>query len=189
MNLSELTADLNILISESQIQQACEQIGNQITVDYANRKNPLTIIGTLKGSALFLADLIRHIDLPVRMDFIELSSYGNSMHSSGSVKINKDIKTAIEGHDVILIEDIIDTGITFNFLFQFISSRNPASVEMACLLRKKDKANTMKQVRYCGFDIEDHFVVGYGLDFRGLFRNLKEIAVLDDHTKNRCLHI
>lgn len=185
MILSDLTSDLRILINQDQIQEACQRIGTQITNDYKNRKNPLTIIGTLKGSAIFQADLIRRIDLPVRMDFVELSSYGNSTHTSGSVRINKDIKTSIEGHDVILVEDIIDTGITYQFLHGMISGHGPASVAMACLLMKKDKSRFNDSVQYCGFEIDDHFVVGYGLDYRGLFRNLDHIAILDETTKNR----
>lgn len=185
MRLSQISSELSILISEQQIQEATERLGREITQYYANFPEPLTIVGTLKGSALFVADLIRKIDLPLRLDFVELSSYGNDVHTSGTVKINKDIKSSVKGQHVLLVEDIIDTGITFDFLLNLISGREAVSVEMACLLRKPEKHRTGIPVRFCGYEIEDHFVVGYGLDYRGLFRNLPCIAILDEETRKQ----
>ncbi len=170
--------DMRILISSSEIQRRIEELGAKITRDYEGGE--LTIIGTLKGCFIFMADLVRHIHVPLHVDFIEVSSYGNEKTSSGIVKITKDFKHSIEDKHVILVEDIIDTGLTLNYLMENFLLRKPASVKIASLLVKEAKQQLNYPIDYRGFDIDDHFVIGYGMDYAGKFRNLNHIAVLDD---------
>ena len=162
-------------ISAQALAARVQELGEQISKDYAD-KAPLRIIGTLKGSFIFLADLIREIRIPVKVDFMEVSSYGNTMASSGNIKIVKDLSHDISGENVIIAEDIIDTGLTLNNVMSMLYTRNPASLEIVSLLVKSQKMKLDFPVKYTGFDIEDHFVVGYGLDYQGYLRNLPYIG-------------
>lgn len=176
-----LRADLREVIFDTEtIQARVVEIGRQITEDYAD-KNPL-LIGILKGSYPFMADLTRAVNLPLTVDFMAVSSYGAGTKSSGVVRILKDLDRAIEGRHVIIVEDIIDTGLTLHYLRENLRGRSPASVEIASLLDKKAvrKGKELEDMgaRYIGFECPDEFVVGYGLDYRGRYRNLPFIGVL-----------
>ena len=177
-NLNRNRYEMPILISAAEIQKKIEELGEQITRDYDGHE--LTVIGALKGCFLFMADLIRYIRLPIFVDFIEVSSYGDQTESSGVVKITKDFKHSIEGKHVLILEDIIDTGITLNFLYDNFLLRKPASLKVASLLVKNAKQEFKYSIDYRGFDIDDHFVIGYGMDFAGKFRDLDHIAVMDE---------
>lgn len=165
-----------ILIPENQIQKKIEELGNQISRDYQGKQ--LICIGVLRGAVIFLADLARYIKVPMIIDFMDISSYGASTESSGVVRIVKDLDENIEKKDVLIVEDIIDTGLTLDYLIRMLKSRNPASLRVCALLNKKDRRQINVPIDYCGFDIPDKFVVGYGLDFNGLYRNLPYILVL-----------
>mgnify|MGYP000964690829 FL=1 len=166
----------DVMISRDAITARVAEMGAQITRDYADRD--LVLVGVLKGAVVFLADLARHIDLPIRMDFLGLSSYGDATRSSGVVRITQDLSHPVGGKDVLVVEDIVDTGLTLRFLLENLESRQPRSVKIATLLHKP--ANTVQQVPldYVGFTVEDRFVVGYGLDFEQRYRNLPYVGVL-----------
>jgi len=165
-----------ILIPENQIQKKIEELGNQISRDYQGKQ--LICIGVLRGAVIFLADLARYIKVPMIIDFMDISSYGASTESSGVVRIVKDLDENIEKKDVLIVEDIIDTGLTLDYLIRMLKSRNPASLRVCALLNKKERRQINVPIDYCGFDIPDKFVVGYGLDFNGLYRNIPYILVL-----------
>lgn len=165
-----------ILISEEKIKGKVAEIGKQIGRDYKGKK--LFIIAVLKGSSLFMSDLVRKIDLPLSFDFMAVSSYGASTSSSGVVRIMKDLEVSIEGKDVLIVEDIIDSGLTLSYLIENLKSRNPASLKIATLLNKPERRKVEVKVDYCGFDIPDKFVVGYGLDYDEKYRNLPFIGIL-----------
>jgi len=165
-----------ILIPENQIQKRIEQLGNQISHDYKGKE--IFCIGVLRGAIIFLADLARYIRVPMVIDFISISSYGVSTESSGVVRILKDLDENIEKKDVLIVEDIIDTGLTLDYLLRMLQSRKPASLKVCALLNKKERRKIEVPINYCGFDIPDRFVVGYGLDFNGLYRNIPYILVL-----------
>ena len=167
-----------VMISADEIQDKIRELGERITQDYEGQE--LTVIGTLKGCFIFMADLVRVIRLPLLVDFIEVSSYGSQTVSSGIVKITKDFKHSIEGQHVLIIEDIIDSGITLNYLMENILLRKPASLKIASLLVKEAKQKLNYPIDYRGFNIEDKFVVGYGMDYAGKFRNLDHIAILEE---------
>ena len=169
--------DINeILFSDKEIYKRVKQLGAQITQDYAG-KSPL-LIGVLKGCFVFLADLARNIDLPCEIRFLTASSYGFSSVTSGKVRIGKDFDCEIEGKDVILIEDILDSGITLSALRCFIETRSPASVKVCALLDKPVRRQTSVEADYLGFKCPDEFVVGYGLDYGERYRNLPYVAAL-----------
>ena len=168
-----------ILVSAEQIDERLGQLGADITRDYAG-ESPL-LVGVLKGAFLVLADLIRHIQLPVEVDFMAVSSYGDSTKSSGVVRILKDLNSEIEGRHVILVEDIIDSGLTLDYLINNLSVRKPASIEVAALLVKEGLQHVPIEVKYQGFSIPPEFVVGYGLDHYGRLRNLPYVGVLEQH--------
>jgi len=165
-----------ILIPENQIQKKIEELGNQISRDYQGKQ--LICIGVLRGAVIFLADLARYIKVPIIIDFMDISSYGASTESSGVVRIVKDLDENIEKKDVLIVEDIVDTGLTLDYLIRMLKSRNPASLRVCTLLNKKERRQIDVPIDYCGFDIPDKFVVGYGLDFNGLYRNIPYILVL-----------
>ena len=167
-----------ILFSEEQIAAAIEALGQRITDAYHG--HDLTVVGTLKGCFMFMADLVRHIHVPINVEFIEVSSYGNQTSTSGIVKITKDLKYSIEGQHVLLVEDIIDTGLTLNYLMENFLLRQPASVRIASLLVKEAKQKLNHPIDFRCFDIDDQFVIGYGMDYAGRFRNLSHVAVMDD---------
>ncbi|MEE8583620.1 MAG: hypoxanthine phosphoribosyltransferase [Acidobacteriota bacterium] len=164
-----------ILLEAESIQNRVAEMGRRISQDYKGR-SPLFVC-ILRGAALFCSDLIRHVDLPLRLDFIALSSYGASTKSSGEVRLIKDLESSIEKVDVILVEDIVDTGLTLSYLIHNLENRGPASLKVCTLLSKPDRRLVDVQVDYIGFDIPDKFVVGYGLDFNQHFRNLPYIGV------------
>ncbi|MDI9568008.1 MAG: hypoxanthine phosphoribosyltransferase [bacterium] len=167
-----------ILIDQEQLQQRIQELGAEISRDYQGKE--LHLICVLKGAVLFLADLARNLTVPVSFDFMAVSSYGASTESSGVVRILKDLEESIEGKDVLIVEDIIDSGLTLHYLYQNLHSRKPASLEICTLLDKPDRRRVDVPVKYCGFSIPDRFVVGYGLDFAEKYRNLPYIGVLKD---------
>lgn len=170
--------DFEEVITARDIGQRVIDMGQRITQDYAGET--LTVIGALKGCFMFMADLVRAIDLPLHVDFIEVSSYGDSTESSGVVKITKDFKHSIENEHVLLVEDIIDTGLTLNYLMEIFELRNPKSLKIAALLVKEEKQKLKYPISYRGFNIDDDFVVGYGMDYKGFCRNIGSIHRLRD---------
>jgi hypoxanthine phosphoribosyltransferase len=165
-----------IILSEEQVQERIREIGAQISRDYEGRS--VLLVAVLRGAALFIADLSRAITVPVELDFMAVSSYGSSTKSSGVVRILKDLDEQIEGRDVIVVEDILDTGLTLKYLLKNLASRKPASLEVVTLLSKEGKQRVPISCRYIGFAIADEFVVGYGLDFAERYRNLPYIGIL-----------
>ena len=166
----------SILFSEEQLQARVEELGRAITRDFAG-KEPL-FVGVLKGSFMFMADLMRYVDLDCAVDFMAVSSYGNKSQTTGAVKINKDLNADIEGRHVIMVEDILDSGLTLSYLTQYLSARKPASISLVTLLDKPARRKAPVQADYAGFEIPDAFVVGYGLDYAEKYRNLPYIGVL-----------
>lgn len=178
MTDSEMHQELeSILIPEEQLQARIAELGQELGRDYAG-KVPI-VVGILKGSALFLADLVKATPVHLTLDFMGISSYAGGTHSTGVVKITKDLEENIEGRHVIIAEDIIDTGLTLNYLTKTLKQRNPASLTICTLLNKQARRlMEVEDIGYIGFEIEDHFVVGYGLDYRQKFRNLPCIGIL-----------
>ena len=166
-----------ILITESQLCERVAEMGEQIRREYEGVDGRLLVVGMLKGSFIFMADLVRAIDLHCEIDFMAASSYGNATESSGQVRVTRDL-TNIEGQHVLLVEDIVDSGNTMEYILRLLRSRNPASVKLAALLDKPSRRRVPVHIDYCGFEIEDKFVVGYGLDFAGMYRNLPFVGVL-----------
>jgi len=165
--------DLKPLFTQDQIHRRVKELAQQISQDYRGKE--VLFICILKGAFVFLSDLMRHIDLPVQVDFIGLASYGSEMVSSGHIRVTRDSSIPIEGKDVIVVEDIIDSGSTLKFLADEFWSRKPRSLRICCLLDKKSRRQVEFEADYVGFDIEDLFVVGYGLDVNEQFRNLPSI--------------
>lgn len=175
--MPDLSSDVaRVLVSEAQIQERVVQLGRQISADYAGRE-PL-LVGILKGAVVFMVDLARQIDLAVEVDFMAVSSYGNSTESTGVVRILKDLDESIEGRHVVLVEDIVDTGLTLRYIVEYLRDRGPASVSICALLRKTKARQTAPPIDYVGFEIPDEFVIGYGLDFDERYRNLPYVGVL-----------
>lgn len=167
---------LTVLISEEELKAKVTQLGIQITADYIG-KSPI-FIGVLKGCFVFMADLLRHVDLLCDLDFMAVSSYGSSTSTTGAVKINKDLGRDIEGRDVIIVEDILDSGVTLSYLRGYLERRNPASIKIVTLLDKPARRRADIKADYFGFNVPDEFVVGYGLDYDEHYRNLPYIGVL-----------
>lgn len=174
----DLEADIGeVLLTEDQIQARVAELGARITADYAGRR--LTLVSVLKGALPFMADLMRQIQVPLRIDLMEVSSYGGATtESSGLVRILKDLSTSIEGEDVLVCEDIIDTGLTLNYLVRYLGGKKPASLRICTLLDKPARRLVEIDVDYTGFTIPDQFVVGYGLDYGEHYRNLRFVGVL-----------
>jgi hypoxanthine phosphoribosyltransferase len=170
--------NLKVLIGEEQLRARVRAMGEQITRDYAGKN--LHLLGVLKGACVFLSDLMRAIDLPVSLDFIGISSYGAATKSSGEVRITKDLDVSLAGKDVLVVEDIIDTGLTLNYMVNIFKSREVQSLAIAALLDKPERHKIEVEARYIGFTIPNEFVVGYGLDVGELYRNLPFIAVPQD---------
>jgi len=176
-SVSALERDIErILITEHEIQEMLRRLGEQITEDYEGRD--LLLVGVLKGAFVVMADLSRYIRLPVEMDFMAVASYGASTKTSGVVRILKDLDHDLEGRDVLLVEDIVDSGLTLNYLLKNLRGRRPATLEVCALLKKTGIQRVEIDVRYCGFEIPPEFVIGYGLDFAEKYRNLPYIATL-----------
>ena len=167
-----------ILIDEEALQSRIAEIGAQVTEDY--RGTDLLLIGVLKGAVFFMADLMRRIELPCEVDFMAISSYGAGIDSSGVVRILKDLDISIEGRNVLVVEDIIDSGLTLSYLLRALEAREPASLEICALLTKPERRVEDVPCRYVGFEIPNRFVIGYGLDFAERYRNLPYIGVLRD---------
>lgn len=169
-------SETTLLLDRDAIQKRIAEMGAQITRDYAGRS--VHLIGILKGAFVFLSDLARTIDLPLSLDFIAVSSYGKGSTTTGEVRITKDLDASIEGLDVILVEDIVDTGLTLNYLRHLLESRGPRSLKIATLLDKPSRRLQPVDVEYTGFVIPNEFVVGYGLDYAERYRNLRDVCVL-----------
>jgi hypoxanthine phosphoribosyltransferase len=174
---AELTGDIKeILISSEQIRERVAEIGQAISRDYAG-KNPL-LVGVLKGVLFFMADLLRAVTIPVAVDFIAISSYSPEARNQGIVHLAKDLETPLDGRHVLFVEDVIDTGLTLNYLLRNLRARQPASLEVCVLFNKPEHRLINIPLKYKGFDLPDRFVVGYGLDYREKFRNLPFVGLL-----------
>lgn len=169
--------ELDVLISEADLQARIKEVGAQITEDYADTET-LHVIAVLKGSFLFLADLVRAIDLEMTVDFLGLASYGDSTETSGVVRMTQDLSMAIKDRDVLVIEDIVDTGLTMRYLFDNLQTRKPKSIHVCTLLDKPENRTVDIPMRYIGFEVPNEFVIGYGLDYAEKFRNLPYIGVV-----------
>jgi hypoxanthine phosphoribosyltransferase len=168
-----------VIVAEEDLRRRVAELGVQITKDYAGCA-PL-LIGVLKGAVFFISDLMREIEVPVQVDFMAVASYGSATDSSGVVRILKDLDAAIEDRDVLIVEDIVDSGLTLQYLMRNLGSRAPRSLEVCALLNKPDRRKVQLPMRYVGFEIPDRFVVGYGLDHAERFRNLPYVAALEGH--------
>jgi hypoxanthine phosphoribosyltransferase len=170
---------IEVLLSEDLLRERVKQLGTEISRDYAGQ--PLLLVGILKGSVVFLADLIRSIDIPLEYDFVAISSYGADTRSSGVVRLLKDLDASIEGRHILIVEDIVDTGWTLrlSYLAENMKARKAASVKVCALLDKPSRRQVDVGVDYCGFVIDDVFVVGYGLDYDGKYRNLPYVGVIN----------
>ena len=166
----------HVFLTAEQIRNRVQEMGAQISADYP--EGPLYLLTVLKGAFIFMADLARAIDTPSRIEFMGISSYGKDKTSSGQVKVTKDLDVSIENHDVLIVEDIIDSGVTLNYLISLLQQRHPKSIRIATLLDKPDRRIRPVEVAYTGFKIPDEFVVGYGLDYAEDYRNLRDICVL-----------
>ncbi|MCL2034992.1 MAG: hypoxanthine phosphoribosyltransferase [Oscillospiraceae bacterium] len=165
-----------ILITEEQLRSKVTEMGKRISEDYKNKN--LLMVSVLKGSVVFMADLMRAIDIPVRLDFMSVSSYGSGVKTSGVVKIIKDLDIPIEGYDLLIVEDILDSGMTLSYLKEILSARSPKSMRIMTLLDKPERRKVDITADYVGFTIPDQFVVGYGLDYSEKYRNLPFVGVL-----------
>lgn len=168
-----------ILFSKDDIAQCVRDMGGAITRDYVKvAEEGIVLVSVLRGAAIFMADLAREIELPLEMDYMAVSSYGNKTKSSGVINIVKDLSSSIEGRHVIIAEDVLDSGQTLQYLLGFLAERQPASIEVACLLKKDIPGQAPVECKYIGFECPDSFIVGYGLDFAEQYRNLSYIGVL-----------
>jgi hypoxanthine phosphoribosyltransferase len=166
---------MKVLLSHDAIQARVREMGRQIAADYAGHE--LHVVGVLKGACTFMTDLCRAIDLPLTLDYIAVSSYGAATKSSGEVKLVKDLDQGLEGRDLLVVEDIVDTGLTLNYLMNVLKARGPRSLKVAALLSKPSRRLVEIPVDYVGFTIDDHFVVGYGLDYNEKHRNFRDIVI------------
>jgi hypoxanthine phosphoribosyltransferase len=177
MSMTELEAGVEaVLIGQERLQERIRELGDEISGDYDGRD--LLLIGVLKGAVFFMADLMRRLTVPCEIDFMAISSYGASTDSSGVVRILKDLDINIENRDVLVVEDIIDSGLTLSYLMRNLEARSPSSLEVCALLTKPERREIDVDVRYVGFEIPNRFVIGYGLDFAERYRNLPYVAVL-----------
>lgn len=167
---------IKILFSEEELKNKIENLGKKITKDYKGEE--LVVVGILKGAFMFMSDLVKKIDLPITIDFISVSSYGNSTESSGVVRILKDLDHSIEGKNVLLIEDIVDTGLTLNYLLESLNNKGAKSVKVCTLLDKPDRRKVNVNIDYLGFEVDDVFIVGYGIDYAQKYRNLPYIGYI-----------
>ena len=180
MDSTDISGDLSdVLYTKADIEARLAELAAEIDRDYAG-KNPL-LVGVLNGAVMVMADLSRALHIDCAMDWMAISSYGMGTQSSGVVRILKDLSTDLVGRHVLVVEDIIDTGLTLTYLMQNLASRNPASLEIMAMFRKPDAMKTDIDVKYVGFDLPNRFVVGYGLDYAGRYRNLNDVGVLAPH--------
>ena len=177
MSATELErAVTDVLIDEETLQRRIVELGEEIPVDYTGRD--LLLVGVLKGAVFFLADLMRNIDVPCEVDFMAVASYGSATDSSGVVRILKDLDTPIEGRNVLIVEDIVDSGLTLQYLLRNLGARDPASLEVCALLTKPERRKADVPIKYTGFEIPNRFAIGYGLDHEQRWRNLPYVAAL-----------
>jgi hypoxanthine phosphoribosyltransferase len=169
------------LVEEGDLAARVRELGAQISADYAGRD--LFLVGVLKGAVFFVADLMRHLDIACAIDFMAVASYGSSTDSSGVVRILKDLDASIEGREVLIVEDIVDSGLTLSYLLRTLRAREPASLEVCTLLRKPERRKVDLPIRYVGFDIPNEFAIGYGLDLGERYRNLPYVAALAESTR------
>jgi hypoxanthine phosphoribosyltransferase len=167
-----------ILVQRDELQHRVRELAQHISHDYAGRS--LFLVGVLKGAVFFLSDLMRHLEVPCELDFMAVSSYGSSTDSSGVVRILKDLDAPIEGRDVLIVEDIVDSGLTLSYLLRTLEARNPASLKVCALLTKPGRRKVELPIEYVGFEIPNRFAIGYGLDHTERFRNLPYVAVLQE---------
>ena len=167
-----------ILVQRDELEHRVRELAAEVSRDYADRD--LLLVGVLKGAVFFLSDLMRHLQLDCELDFMAVSSYGSSTDSSGVVRILKDLDISIEGRHVLIVEDIVDSGLTLSYLLRTLKARNPASLEVCALLTKPDRRKVDLPIRYVGFEIPNRFAIGYGLDHAERFRNLPFVAVLEE---------
>jgi hypoxanthine phosphoribosyltransferase len=165
-----------VLVPSDDIQEKVRELGERITQDYRGEK--LLLVGILRGAVVFLSDLMRHLQLPCEIDFMDISSYGTGTQSSGVVRILKDLEEDITGRHVLIVEDIVDTGLTLSYLRRTLLQRSPDSLEICALLTKPSRRQVDLSVKYLGFEVPDEFVIGYGIDYAGAYRNLPDIRVL-----------
>lgn len=165
-----------VLFSEEEIVKKVKEMGEAISDDYKGKN--LIVVGVLKGSVIFAADLIKNITVPCEIDFMAVSSYGNSTETSGVVRILKDLDHSIEGKDILIVEDIVDSGVTLDYLLKYLKARKANSIEIATLLNKSARRKTEINVKYIGFEVPDEFIVGYGIDYAEKYRNLPFIGAL-----------
>ena len=170
-----------ILVQQDDLQHRVRELAEQISRDYAGRS--LFLVGVLKGAVFFLSDLMRHIQVPCEVDFMAVSSYGSSTDSSGVVRILKDLDAPIDGRDVLIVEDIVDSGLTLSYLLRTLKARDPATLEVCALLTKPERRKVDLPIKYVGFEIPNRFAIGYGLDHAEQYRNLPYVAVLQDGPK------
>lgn len=169
---------VRVLISEEEVQAKVIELGKTITNDYRGRD--LTLVGVLKGSFLFMADLCRHIELPITCDFLGLSSYHGRTRTSGVIRITSDLNQPVEGRHILVVEDIVDTGLTMEYLLENLGTRRPKSIKVCSLLHKPERRKVETPIDYLGFTVPNEFVVGYGLDYLGRYRNLRYIGVMEN---------
>jgi hypoxanthine phosphoribosyltransferase len=175
---NELTS---IVLTTKQIDTRIREIAAEIDTDYAGAEKPVLMVGVLKGAVMVMADLARAVSIPVEFDFMAVSSYGSGTKSSGVVRIIKDLDIDLAGRDVLIVEDILDSGLTLSWLIKNLKSRNPKSVEVMTMMRKPDAIKVEVPAKYIGFDIPNEFVVGFGLDYAEKYRNLREVGILAPH--------
>jgi hypoxanthine phosphoribosyltransferase len=180
MRAADIPDDItDVLLTEEQIHEKLAQLAGQVAVDYEGKN--LLLVGVLKGAVMVMADFARHLPIHMEMDWMAVSSYGKGTRSSGVVQIRKDLDTDLHGRHVLIVEDIIDSGLTLSWLLENFASRGAESVEVLALLRKPDAMKVQVECRYVGFDIPNEFVIGYGLDYAERYRNLRDVAVLAPH--------
>ncbi len=168
-----------VLVGEEDLRLRVAELAGDISRDYADAERPLLLVGVLKGAMFFLSDLMRLIEGPVEVDFMAVASYGSATDSSGVVRILKDLDVAIDGRDVLIVEDIVDSGLTLQYLLRNLGSRDPGTLEVCALLTKPERRKVDHPIRYVGFEIPDRFVIGYGLDYAERHRNLPFVAALE----------
>lgn len=171
-----LNYDMEVLLSRKQIEYKVHELAQAISRDFAGEE--LVVVGILKGAFIFMADLVRWITVPVKLDFMDMSSYGSSTQSSGEVRILKDLETSIAGRNVLVVEDIVDTGLTLKYIVDILNQRHPLKLRICTLLDKPSRRKADMTPDYCGFVIPDYFVVGYGLDYDDKYRNFQDICIL-----------
>ena len=172
-----MAKELKLLFSRKEIAETVARLAQEISVDYADKK--LVLVGVLKGAFVFLADLVRELTIPAAIEFVRIASYGSKKESSGEIKVKKDVEIPLEGKDVLIIEDIVDTGLSLKFLIEHLRAHKPASLKVCALVDKKARREVEVQVDYTGFTMTDGFIVGYGIDFNERYRALPEIFVVD----------